>query len=345
MSKTLCDYRKQDKSVRREGFIRWWAWSLQYGDCDPAVWMTNYLHKRFEHNTEQRIWFCWLYANTYYLPTAWILIHEFPDFELATVDRITKWNTANYKRLRYQTDTKYNKGHLPEMFESYQKAIGNMSQSERLNEMCVDSSPRSFDVFWDWVISQYHKFGRYTAWFYCQHLYETAGIPVVPYDLRLSDVGGSRSHRNGLLYALAMDDKVDEPLSRKEMKRLESEAGDILVEMRQRFPKLKPDFYLMETALCAFKKLFRTTKGRYLGYYLDRQSEEISQVSVDGWSGINWNVLWQARMEMLAPELAGVRVIQKQRFSRFMETGRIDQLGWMFDDEVTNKLSVREWLN
>ena len=118
------DYRQQQN--RREAFIRWYAWSLQYDDCDPAVWATNYLNKRYEHNDEQRLWLAWLYGNTYYLPTAWILMNEFPDFELATVDRMEQWNTANYKRLRYQTDTKWNKGHLPAMFASYQQFIGNI---------------------------------------------------------------------------------------------------------------------------------------------------------------------------------------------------------------------------
>ena len=110
----MLDYRLEQN--RREAFIRWFAWSLKYDDCDPAVCATNYLNKRYEHNDEQKLWLCWLYGNTYYLPTAWILMNEFPDFELATVDRITQWNTANYKRLRYQTDTKWNKGHLPAIF-------------------------------------------------------------------------------------------------------------------------------------------------------------------------------------------------------------------------------------
>ena len=30
------DYRLKEN--RREAFIRWYAWSLKYDDCDPAVW-------------------------------------------------------------------------------------------------------------------------------------------------------------------------------------------------------------------------------------------------------------------------------------------------------------------
>ena len=140
------DYRLPENN--REAFIRWYAWSLKYDDCDPAVWCTNYLHKRYEHNDEERIWMAWLYGNTYQLPTAWVLKNEFPDFELATVDRITQWNATNYKRLRYQTDTKWNKGHLPAMFESYQKFIGNKSQREVMESYYGYTEEENFDTLW-----------------------------------------------------------------------------------------------------------------------------------------------------------------------------------------------------
>ena len=41
-----------------------------------------------------------------------------------------------------------------------------------------------------------------------------------------------------------------------------------------------------------------------MGYYLDRQSEEIMKAEADGWNGIEWEVLWQARAEMLDEQLA-----------------------------------------
>ena len=69
------DYRLKEN--RREGFIKWYHWSLDNGDCDPAVWCTNYLNKRYQHNKEQKLWLCWLYANTYKLTTAWVLMNEF----------------------------------------------------------------------------------------------------------------------------------------------------------------------------------------------------------------------------------------------------------------------------
>jgi hypothetical protein len=327
------DYRLAEN--RKEAFIRWYAWSLKYDDCDPAVWMTNYLHKRYEHNDEQRLWFAWLYGNTYYAPTSWILLNEFPDFELATVDRMTQWNSTNYKRLRYQTDTKWNKGHLPVMFESYQKFIGNRTQREALESYYGDNEEANFNSLWKSIKSGLHKFGRYSTWFYLQHLKHTAGILVNPTSLMLDDFDGSRSHRNGLLYAVAQEHDLDRKLSAGDYARLESQAKEILEETKSRFPEIAHvvDFFTMETCLCSFKKIFREHHGRYLGYYLDRQAEEILQVEKDGWYGIDWDVLWQARNETIDLRLDDKRGIDKERFSSFLRTGKLENLEWMFDDE------------
>lgn len=320
---------------RRELFIRWYAWSLKYKDCDPAVWLTNYLNARYEHNDEQRLWLCWLYGNTYQLPTAWVLMNEFPDFELATVSRMQSWNTQNYKRLRYQTDSKWNKGHLPDMFASYQKFIGNKSQREVLESYYGDNEEQNFDNLWNSIKCNLHKFGRYSTWFYIQHLTHTAGIRCVPTSLMLDDYSGSRSHRNGLHLALGEDNKYDSKLTAKECTHLESFAMEILEETRSRFPELSTeiDFFTMETCLCSFKKIFREHHGRYLGYYLDRQAEEISQAEQDGWYGIDWNVIWQARAETLRLELSPRAKIIKEKFTFFPRTGIMDRMDWMFNQE------------
>jgi hypothetical protein len=327
------DYRLEQN--RKEAFIRWYAWSLKYDDCDPAVWATNYLNSRYEHNDEQRLWLAWLYGNTYQLPTAWVLMNEFPDFELATVDRMTEWNTANYKRLRYQTDTKWNKGHLPTMFASYQQFIGGRTQREKLESYYGDNEEENFDNLWQSVKSGLHKFGRYSTWFYLQHLKHTAGVRINPTSLMLDDYDGSRSHRNGLLYALGQEDSVDRKLTAAEYGNLESQAYEILCETKTRFPELSSsvDYFTMETCLCSFKKIFREKHGRYLGYYLDRQGEEISKAETDGWYGIDWNVLWQAREETIDLRLDNRRGIDKEKFSSFVRTGRLENLEWLFDDE------------
>ena len=339
----MIDYRKKEN--RREAFVKWYAWSLEYKDCDPAVWMTNYLNDRFEHNSEQRIWFSWLYGNTYYLPTAWILINEYPDFELATYDRMDLWNKNNYKRLRYQTDTKWSKGHLPDMFKSYKEFVGERTQREAFESLLGDNEYQNFDNLYNTVKKTFYKFGRYSTWFFLQHLNHTAKIPNLPSSLLLDDYSGSRSHRNGLLLALGLDDLYDRKLTKKQYENIESSAKDIMEETKCRFPQIENDVnaFTMETCLCSFKKIFRENHGRYLGYYNDRVSEEIKRVESDGWDGIEWRVLWEAREETLDERLSTSNSIEKSKFSHFVKSGKIDRLYWMFSDEAPVRIGLEEF--
>lgn len=327
------DYRL--KANRREAFVRWFVWSIKYKDCDTSVWLTNYLNKRFEHNYEQMLWFCWIYGNTYQLPTSWIIMQEFPDFELATQSRLEDWNTKYYKKLRYQTDLKWNKGHLPSMFASYCNFIGKKTQKQGLELHFGDNEKSNFNLLWSRVNSKLHKFGRYSTWFYLQHLKQTCNLPIEPNSLMLSDYAGSRSHRNGLLHVLGEEDICNSKLTNSKYASLESQAQDILEETKSRFPEIanEVDLFRMETCLCSFKKIFRHNNGRYLGYYLDRQYEEIKQAESDGWAGIDWQVIWQARQEELDPRLNHKLGIMKFRYTDFIETGLLDNLEWLFADE------------
>lgn len=298
--------------------------------------MTNYLNDRYEHNEEQRIWFCWLYGNTYHLPTAWILMNEFPDFELATYDRMDKWNTENYKRLRYQTDTKWNKGHLADMFSSYKKFIGDRTQKEAIESYYSDNSSQSFDNLWKGVKGDLYKFGRYSTWFYLQHLKHTCEIQIDPTSMMLNDYSGSKSHRNGLLMGLNRDDEYDKKLTKDEYEYLEDSAKDIILETKNRYPEIssEADNFTFETCLCSYKKIFRKRHGRYLGYYLDRQAEEITKVSGDRWHGIDWEVLWQSREEILDKRLTSKSGIKKFWFDSYLDEGYIKRVDWLEDKNV-----------
>lgn len=311
------------RSQPREAFIQWFRWSLENNDCDPAIFMMKYLFDRFELNIEQRLWFCWLYGTTYHVPAAWVIQNEFPDFELVDQERLEDWNSKNYRRLRYQTDTRYNKGHLPKQFASYKQWIGEgLTQKAKFQGFLTGTGEENFKRLWDEVIGELHKFGRYSTWFYLQALRSCVGMNISPPTLMLDDYSGSKSHRNGLCMAVGKHAWYGEKLNKTDTIFLEKSATEILDEMETRYPHLKPSRFEMETCLCSFKKIYRVKDGRYLGYYLDRQAEEISKVERDGWNGINWKPLWDARLETLEPYLSRSKYIQTEK----MENGQFDNL-------------------
>lgn len=285
---------------RIENFIDWFGESVKIEDCDPAIYMINYFFDRFEFNQEQKYWYCWIYGTTYHFPTTYIIWNEFPDMSLVGIERLQDWNNKNYKRLRYQVDTKWNKGHLPDQFISYKNWVGNQTQHEKIYSLLGNNAETNFEIMWKEAKS-WHKFGRYMAWFYLQTLKHCAGVNLESQSLMLEDYSGSRSHRNGLCYALGQDQLINTKLNSEQLKDFDGMAEQILSDTQKKYPQLKRklDYFAMETCLCSFKKLFRTSRGRYLGYYHDRQAEEIKQVEKDGWIGINWKPLWQARNETI----------------------------------------------
>jgi len=322
------DYRVKDKETRREYLDKYFTWSLKFYDCDPALFLLNYINERMELNIEQRYWVAWLYGNTYQLATAWVIANEFPDFENVDLERLTTWNSENYKRLRYQSDQKWQKGHLPKMFESYRENIlkNNSTQKEFFESICSSKDPyENFDRLYKYIIKNFYKFGRYSAWFYIQTLKETCGLNVEPRDLLLTD-DNTHTQRDGLCYSIAEDEWVGDKVLRKDKGRvlmLDLEAKRVINSVKESNPELRPDMFLLETTLCAFKKTFRERKGRYLGYYLDRQFEDIKTVENDGWDGIEWELLWDGRKEILdSRTVRGTGVINED-MKYFLQTGNI----------------------
>lgn len=281
-----------------------------------------------ELNIEQRYWFAWLYGNTYNLATAWIIANEFPDYENVNLTNLSAWNTANYKRLRYQTDNKWQKGHLPTMFASYKRAMGTSSQQECFNELLTDNPAESFNNVYNFVVNNFFKFGRYLTWFYLQFLAETCDLPIEPDSLMLQE-DASRSHCHGLLYALNLQDWVDVKkfkLTKTQYAELETQAVELLKECKAEFKDcVTPTFFNMETTLCAFKKIFRERDGRYLGYYLDRQAEDIVKCENDNWYGIDWSLLWVGRNENIEPYLLHKQV-DKTKFGELIRNNKIQYL-------------------
>ena len=307
--------------MNKQKFIDWFDRTLEIEDCDPSLYMTNYFFDRFEYNTEQRLWISWIYGTTYYWPTAYVVWNEFPDMDLVGVDRLTDWNNTNYSRLRYQTDTKWNKGHLPDQFVSYRDFVGDRSQRDALTQGFVGDPVKDFYTLWD-TVNSWHKFGRYSSWFYIQTLKQCCDIDVDVDSLWLHDYSGSRSHRNGMCYALGKEDWIDQKLDKDQIDFLEGESREILQEVKFKHGD-KADYFGMETVACSFKKLFRKREGRYLGYYLDRQAEEIRKVEADNWTGIDFTPMYQARTETIHPDYLHGH-IDKSLFNTFLDTGNFD---------------------
>lgn len=312
----------KDRDFREETLYDWFLWSLKYGDCDPSIWMINYLFNRMEFNIEQKLWFSWIYGNTYNLPATWVIWNEFPDYENCDVERIKRWQNENYANIKYQTDTKWNKGHLDSMFLSYKEIMGKR-QYIFFKKNLTDDGIKNYHFLYNFVIEKFYKFGRYVTWFYLQTLRNNCNLNIEPDSLLFSD-RGSESHRNGMIYAIGKDEYVEKKygdIEKNFFDFLEKRARIILKKIKKEYHHVS--FFEMETVLCSYKKLFRDHHHRWKGYYLARQLDDIEKYEKLNWSGIDWGLLHQARKEVLHKELVSMKLTFMKKNELFVNGGII----------------------
>ncbi len=276
--------------------------SLKAHDVDPAIEYLNYIINRMEMNEEQVLWLCFLYGITYQLPTAIVIWNEFPDLELATKDRLTKWFTQDVqKRLPYQQDKIKCRPKTIETILSYQKLVQG-SQKRYFDRLLNSDNPQeNFDKLWSPLKSIY-CFGRFSIWNWSQLLKHVAGYNIEPTTLMLGEPD-SISFTDGLAYAFGLTDKVTQKvvnsITGKKQKIYYKWSEEEKIDMENACAVLKKslglDNFQLETLACAFKKIWRNNDSRYVGYYNDRIADDIRKTSGFGWYGVDWELLWDCR--------------------------------------------------
>jgi len=300
---------------KKEIFKEFFNNSRNANDIDPNIWMSKYLVKRTEMNKDQVIWFCFLQAITYHLPTAFLIFNEYPDSYLAGQERLREWWSKDVqKRCPYQTDKLKQRKYLPETVESYQKVIGS-SDSKYFDNLLSGTPSENFNTLWEEFYKPIAHFGRFSVWNFAQNLKQVAGYDIEPDKLFLGD-SDAQSITHGMCHYVGWEDKTykrrwktPEGKKRKEVHNFTKDEK-VILEDNARFlmENLNTDGFDLETVLCAYKKLFRNKDSRYIGYYLDRQAMDINKIEAQGWYGIPWYLLYQAREEVVNCETVGVAV-------------------------------------
>lgn len=297
------DFRKLEHRLR--AFLLYYAATIVTWDIDPAYPAINYLFRRYELSKEQEYWVCWLYGCFYQVGTLFWFMQEFPEFEKVDIGRLERWHKEHWRQLRYETDRRYCKGHLVEMFQSYQEAVlkESTSQEEFFAKLLTSDDPVvNFHNVWK-AVTKFDRFGRYSAYYYTEALHRCMGMPILADTMFLSD---AQSSRNGLCYAMSKDHYVDAKMTKDILKELNTDLDELLLLTKETFPHITVDMWLLESALCAYKGLYR--RRRYIGYYIDRLAEEICHIQEDQAEptvGVDWQVLWQMRQACFPPEYLG----------------------------------------
>lgn len=289
--------------TREDDYIAYHVAMTEIGDLDPAYPIMLYVCDRYEFNAEQRYWLAFLYASCYSVPTAFYIWNEFPDFENIDLGRMSRWWSSNRPRLLFQTDRRWtrSRNQFVPMVASYAEFIGQSSQQARFASLVSPSPSATYDSVY--LASSAIRFmGRYTLFLYLEAIQALTGLPMEPTGL---DLRNSESSRNGLCYCVGADElltghdygRTTVPLDLYPM--LDHEFERIMSRVRSEQPQTHSTVWSVETSLCAYKKIHRGT--RYLGFYIDRQHDEIAQMQSAVPDGVDWTPLWDFRRGHFAP--------------------------------------------
>ena len=315
-------------SDRIELFKEFYVNSDNVADIDPSIWLLNYVIDRMEMNDQQVLWLCFLNAVTYHVPTALVIWNEFPDLECAGIERLTEWwGKETQLRLPFQTDKLKQRKHLPETVASY-KAMVCGDQKAYFDGLLNSTPEQNFETLWTEAYKPIKQFGRFSVWNWAQTLKQVAGYDIEPTNLFLGE-RNAESITHGACWVLGKEEdwaykrrwkdehgkkhKEVHVFSESEKTTLEDGIRQVMDELRQEYPEVLVDAFNVETMLCAFKKLFRQRDSRYVGYYLDRQAIDIHKTSSNGWYGVEWKLLWDARRELLDANMINDK-IQTHRY-------------------------------
>ena len=330
--------------LRTESFKEFYRNSSKIGDIDPNIWMSNYLVNRLEMNFDQILWFCFLNSITYHLPTAYLIFNEYPDLELVNEHRIREWWLDVQKDCPFQRDKIKQRKFLPETILSYQKLVGT-SQKSFFDKLLKGKSDENFDIIWNTLYLNIEHFGRFSVWNWTQMLKQVAGYDIQPNKLFLGE-SNAESHTHGLCKAFGKDEwafkerYVENGKRKKRVYKftpedkewLETQATTLKEELELQDESV--DLFYIETVACAYKKLFRERDSRYIGFYLDRQAEDIKGIENNGFNGVDWSILWDARNELL----------DEQHLSNSVSK---DKFKLSFENKIKSvdaKVSMDEWI-
>ena len=299
------DFRRPE--FRREVFHRFYEFHTRHGTHPGCVYfLMPALAARLGWSPEQRLWFAYLNGNTQNPVTSLLIFRRFPSPNHSR-GALAAWFDANYARLAFDTDRRYQKKSFLAAVAHYRSLVGRDPQAGYFA-----SVGRGWPPAWRQV-KDFAYFGRLSAWSYLEYL-RIGGLGVVPDTLLLGDMSGSKSHRNGLAKVLGRDD-LDLHKSNPEafagpyrpdtLEWLAAEGVALRAEAAARAAGQpwagRVDYFTLESALCAYKSWHRPNR-RYPNCYADMMYDRVKAAEA-AWPGEDLSVFWELRAEALPARL------------------------------------------
>lgn len=291
------DFRK--KRYRREVFHRFYSFHLRYRSHPGCVYyVLPHLADVHGWDEEQRAWAAFLNGNTQN-PVTTLLLMRAGD-RPAKADAVVRYWRQNYERLEWDTDRRYHKSKFDQAVSGYLRLVGSSQ-----HRYWARAAKGGWAGVWK-AGQDVPTMGRLSTWSYLEYV-KLMGVASVPDadTLMLDDIAGSKSHRNGLLFVLGLDEWMDWKPNKafpgkypKDLLRgLAAEGEQLLREAKRRNPG-QPDvgYLTLESALCTYKSWHRPNR-RYAGVYNDMLHDRLRKA--ESVHGKAFGEIWDARRKYL----------------------------------------------
>lgn len=288
---------------RREVFLRFYEWSVRYRSFPGGVhYVLPHMADTLGWDTEQRFWAAFLNGNTQNPVTTLLLMQAAP--HPGDADEAVEFWRQHYRELEWDTDRRYHKARFADAVAGYRGLTGTGPAAQAR----YFRRPHEWGAWWEAAVAV-PTMGRLSTWSYLEYLrILECGAPDAD-TLMLTDIPGSRSHRNGLALVAGRDDWIaDKQLGDPAfgytpdvLSELASVGYSLLREAQRRVPGDRTVGYLsLESALCTYKGWHKPNR-RYPGVYNDMLHDRL--VRAENRFGRRFGVLWDARREALPARL------------------------------------------
>ena len=308
------DFRKIE--YRKEVFMRFYKFQMGFLIQPGLVYLfLPELAKSKSWTMEQRFWAAFLEGCTENPCTVWAIMQFFDNLprDEQTFNAFKKWHSENWRLLDYDRDCRYNKFHLPEQVDSYRNLLRDFTQEEFFGKILYDPDPTKwFDNLWQAETSLY-KFGRLTSWSGLEFVKILSGYDFKWSSLMMSDLNGSKSHRNGCLRVMGRDDlewwkEANNGVtthSKELCEATEYYGRRLTEELKERYKNETWSKYIgyetVESTLCAFKNCFHGE--RYPNVYTDMSYNRIKKAERLWGDRVDFSIFWKIREEKLPEKL------------------------------------------
>lgn len=339
ITRKVIDWRLPE--YRMEGFLRYYVWRIVHDDLDQGRWSRALAKGK---NIEQRLWISFLFGQTYSTPLTYAFYHFFPDPAKINLDELKTWTDENYTRSKYGTDTKYNKGYFHQITESYfkwlDKIVQNRDQFKAFTSLInnVESERfNNFHILFNIPVKNWYKFGRMCSWLWAQTLNEIVPEIYQEPDTMFIDNGSSWSVWNGMSFIYNDENKYlkskerDYSPSKDDIKLFLDREKEVynLIENYEYSKKynIKPDYFLIESALCQIKKVHqgRDYVGHTSGDFTNR-----GRIFQELFPDVDWSI-YKAAVASL-PDITRYKIEWNGDNKYFKETGKFVNLHSIFED-------------